>query len=525
MRSVPVAMTWEILSGGRWSLLTFALGANVMPLFLLSALRFDGGVDPMDPSMLTMHLVLVQMNMFIFGMAMMDTPGQPARLFALPISTSAIVGWQMLLGMVLMALETLASTACLNAMFGLGWPLWGPALFAAAGVSGIQAALWTTDKSAWSPFAIVAVGIGFGLWLKSRFGPTFSMPTHLWIELTPVEVLMLLLVVGLSYFVAVVGVARRRCGELLPSLGIIAWIGRVFDPPAYNGSRFATPAEAQFWFEWRNKGWALPAIVVFGMTSGLIIWATSIRDRTQLFEALVGGGAMLSAIGFTGFLLGNFGNSDSAFEMGHFLATRPLNTTEMSRVFLKVLAKSVLLAWGIWAIPFVLFSAYLFANGEFPDVELLRNLGWWYFPVTLLGCWIVVSAFASVAMTGRTLFLVQIIFGVFAFSLGETMFSKYALPREARLPFERGVWLAIGVALALGTAWAFVAARRRGLIGSPTVAGALSVWGVLSGLISLDWVRHPARPLPLGVLAVCAAALVVAPLATAPLALAWNRNR
>lgn len=525
MRTVPIAITWEMLVGGRWSLLTFALGANVMPVFLLGALRLEGGVDPADPSMLTMHLVLVLMNMFIFGMAMMDTSGLPTRLFALPISTPAIVGWQMLLGMVLMSLESVASTACLNAMFNLGWPVWGPALFAAVGVSGIQAALWTTDKSAWSPVAFGAVGIGFGLWLKSRFGPTFSMPTHLWIELTPVEVLILMLLMGLSYFVAVVGVARRRCGEPLPSLGIIAWIGRVFDPPAYNGPRFATPAEAQFWFEWRNKGWALPAIVVFGMTSGLIIWAIWIRDLTQMFEAFVAGGAMLSAIGFAGFLLGNFGNSDSTFEMGHFLATRPQTTTEMSRVLLKMLAKSALLAWGIWAVPFVLLSASLFANGEIPDVELLRNMGWWYFPATLLGCWTVVSVFATVAMTGRNRLLVQIIIGFFAFSLGEMMFSKYALPREARLPFERGVWLAIGVALALGTVWAFFAARRRGLIGSPTVAGALGVWGVLSGLITLDWVLHPARPLPLAVLAVCAAALVVAPLATAPLALAWNRNR
>lgn len=525
MRSVPVAITWEMLSGGRWSLLTFALGANVMPVFLLSALRLDGRVDSLDPSMLTMHLVLTQMNMFIFGAALMDTPGQPSRLFALPISTPAIVGWQMLLGMVLMILESVASTACLNAMFELGWPLWGPALFAAAGVAGIQAALWTTDKSAWSPFSVGAVGIGFGLWFKSRFGPTFSQPTHLWIEVTPVESLMLLLCVVVAYFVAVVGVARRRCGESLPSLGIISWFVRVFDPPAYNGPRFATPAEAQFWFEWRNKGWALPAIVVFGMASGLIIWAISIHDRTQLFEAFVGGGAMLSAIGFVGFLLGNFGSSDSAFEMGHFLTTRPMSTTEMSRVLLKVLAKSVLLAWGIWAVPFVLFSAYLFANGEFPDVELLRNLGWWYFPMTLLGCWTVVSVFASVTMTGRTLLLVQIIVGLFAFTLGETMFSKYALTREARLPFERGVWLAVGVTLALGTALAFVAARRRGLIGSPTVARALSIWGVLSGLIAFDWALHPARPVMLGVLAVCAASLVVAPLATAPLALAWNRNR
>ena len=38
-------------------------------------------------------------------------------------------------------------------------------------------------------------------------------------------------------------------------------------------------------------------------------------------------------------------------------------------------------------------------------------------------------------------------------------------------------------------------------------------------------VQHPARPLMLGVFATCLATLVVAPLAAAPLALGWNRNR
>ncbi len=525
MRSVPVAMTWEMLTGGRWKLLAFALGANLLPVFLLGALRLDGGVDPGDPSMLVMHFILVQINMFTFGTAMLDAPGQPSRLFALPIPTSSIVAWQMLLAMVLMALESLAGTACLNAMFGLNWPLWGPALFAAVGVAAIQAVFWSTEKSAWQPIAVVAVGVLFGLWLKSRVGPMFSMPTHLWIEVTPGEVLALLTFAGLSYYAAVMGVARRRCGESLPSLGIVAWFGRVFDPPSDIGPPFETPAAAHFWLEWRNKGWALPVIVLFGMTIGLGIWAISISDLRQLYELFVGGGQALSFVAFVGLFLGNFGTSDTSFKMGHFLATRPLATAEMSRVILKVLAKSTLIAWGIWAMPCVILSAILLAKGGIPDVEVLRNMGWWYFPAMLLGCWTVVSVLASVAMTGRSWLLVQLVCGLFALTLGSTMYSRHALPKEAQLPFERGVGVALGVAIALGTVWAFVVARRRGLIGSPTVASAFSVWAVLSGLIVLDGVMHPARPLMLGVMEICFAALVVAPLAIAPLALTWSRNR
>ena len=91
--------------------------------------------------------------------------------------------------------------------------------------------------------------------------------------------------------------------------------------------------------------------------------------------------------------------------------------------------------------------------------------------------------------------------------------------------FVRGVAITAEVVIVSGTVWAFVAARRRALIGSMTVCVAFSTWAVLSGLIMLDWWLHPSRTLPSGVLAISLAALVVAPLAAAPLALAWNRNR
>ena len=525
MRSIPVTMTWEMLIRGRWSLLAFALAANVFPVFLLTAMRHEAGFDPDDPSMLVIQLTMMQIQMFIFGCAAFDAQGQPSWLYAMPIPTSSLVAWQMLPSMGLVWLESLASTACWNAMFGLSWPLWGPALFAAVGVAALQAVLWSAEKSAWLPLAVGVVGGMLGLWFKSRYGPMFSLPTHPWVAVSTADVFALLTFAGLSYYGAVGGVARRRCGEPLPSLGMIAWLARVCDPPPDVGAPFATPEQAHFWFEWRRKGPVMPATVVFGMVIGLGIWVLFIRDLKDLFEGFVAGGAMLTLMGFLGFVLGIVGPNDQTFEMGHFLATRPLTNTEMSRTLLKVLAKSVLIAWVIWAVPFVILTAILFAKGAIPPVEVLNDWGWWYFPMTLLGCWTVVSVFASIAMTGRSALLPLLVLGVFALMIGLGLFYNYALPVSARLNFNRGVGVVFGVAISLGTVWAFVSARRRMLIGLPTVCAAFSVWMVLGGLIALDWLLHPARPLLLGVMVVLLAPLVVASLATAPLALAWNRNR
>ena len=87
----------------------------------------------------------------------------------------------------------------------------------------------------------------------------------------------------------------------------------------------------------------------------------------------------------------------------------------------------------------------------------------------------------------------------------------------------------MGVIFILGTVWAFVAARRRSLIGSPTVWAAMVLWGALCALAMLFWSQHRNEhwisPSPVFVYLIGLLALVVFPLAAAPLALVWNRNR
>lgn len=65
MRSVPLAMTWEMLWKGFWTLIGLSLAANALPVFLLTALRSDGAIDVNEPVWVIMHLTLIQISVFV----------------------------------------------------------------------------------------------------------------------------------------------------------------------------------------------------------------------------------------------------------------------------------------------------------------------------------------------------------------------------------------------------------------------------------------------------------------------------
>jgi len=525
MRSIPLAMTWEMLRHGSWGLLAAALGANLLPAILLAALRHEGALVPEDPSQMVIHITLVQINMFIFAAAVLTAQGHPSRLYAFPVPTSALVAWNLLPAMVAVAIESVASTAALNATFQMNWPLWGPALFVAVALASVQAAAWLTEKSAWMVVAMGAVATALALWFKSRYGEGFSQPNRYWMEVTPSEILTMLVFAVLAYATAVVAVARNRRGEALLSLGIIAWLDRLFDSAPDLGLHFRSPAEAQLWFEWRHKGWAMPGAVAFSSLFGFGAWLIFSRDAGDLFHGFVVGGGILSMFGLLGGLVMGNSGQDSNFEIGSFLATRPITNTQLARTILKAAAKSVLIAWIIWAAAFLALYLLLVVIDVVPKPALPKELGWWYFPATVLGPWIVLALVASMGLTGRSRPFLDLFVLTFAIYVVLSLFSKFALSRQAQEQFGRGAVYTAAVLMVLGTSWALATARRRSLIGWPTVYAASGAWVALSVPVALESMLRSAVPLHIGALVVGLAALTVAPLATAPLALAWNRNR
>jgi hypothetical protein len=524
MRSIPWAMTWAMLRRNPWGLVGSLLGANLLPVLLLTALRVQGGVDPHDPAMIVMHVVLSQVSIFVFAAALFGAQGPISKLFCYPASTATIVTWRLIPAMLLGALGFSLGALAINAIFGLDWPVLGPALCVAVALAAIQAAFWLTYESAWMVVAVAVVGSAIGIWHKSRYGWPFSAPSRLWVDVTPIDFAMLIVIAGLAFAGSVIGVARIRRGDRIPPLGIAAWLYGTFDRAPAETQGFQSPDAAQAWFEWRRKGWVMPAIVICGMFCALFGWLFESRKPQELFDGFVAGGGMLSVMGMLGGLIfGIAGPNDTVLQMGQFLATRPIATERMARTMLSAAARSVFVAWAIWITSFLTAFVILRLTGFQPKESLIHE-AWWYIPATLIGPWIVVGIGASIGLIGNERLLTQILCITVAVLLGGMMFGSFALSEEAREVFKQLAAVVVGLGFLMTTLWTTIAARRRSLIESPTTVAGLCTWLALCTCIVIVANRHDATWSAI-VLGCGVAALAVAPLSAAPLALARNRTR
>jgi uncharacterized membrane protein YuzA (DUF378 family) len=202
-----------------------------------------------------------------------------------------------------------------------------------------------------------------------------------------------------------------------------------------------------------------------------------------------------------------------------------MTDTDMSRTILKTAGQSVALAWAIWAVSFLILYAILRLAHVTIPASLPKELGWWYFPATLLGPWIIAAVGAAVGLADRPVLVTKLICGLFALFIGLTLFARFFLSHSAQTQLWYGTVGVCSVVLVLATVWTFVAARRRALVGSSTVYVAAALWCVLVTPVVTEWVLHPDRPVHLYLFAITALALAVAPLAAVPLALSFNRHR
>ena len=285
MKSIPAALTWEMFQRGKWTMLGAFLAGNALPMLLLAALKHEGPINSEDRSFIAIHASMLLINATLFGAALFAAMGNPSRLYAFPAPASVIVAWQLLPAMAAMALECVLTTAALDALFKLDRPIWGPALFMPVGMAICAACFWGTEKSPWYTIVmeVIALPIALG-WFHSRYGLiVYSQSTQMWRKVTAADIATMLAMAGAAYCFAVWGIARSRCGEFLKTPEVFRWLARVLDPAPAVGLPFRSPAEAQFWFEWRQKGWAIPGLVVVALPVGFLLWLIFNRNPQDLF--------------------------------------------------------------------------------------------------------------------------------------------------------------------------------------------------------------------------------------------------
>src|SRR5256886_16878054 len=149
MRSPALAIGWEFRRRHRWGLIAVA-----GYLFVVAMIRFlilEPGEPVLVDSVRFAALVSVPLTatfvyllaVFSFGFAG-DLAARhsmyPARMFTLPVTNAALVGWPMLYGTAAVAVLWLGAGVFTGGASGVGSPLYFPAARARAAVSGEQAA-------------------------------------------------------------------------------------------------------------------------------------------------------------------------------------------------------------------------------------------------------------------------------------------------------------------------------------------------------------------------------------------------
>lgn len=520
MRSIAHAMTWETLARGRWAILTASLAAVAFPTIFVNALHHDRFIEWQDPLWINLHMAMAMTTIFICALALRTAQGTVAKLFSMPVTTSQIVIWTFLPASFIVALQFVGSTLIVNALFGIKWPVLGPALVAAAALPATTAVIWLTEKSAgWLSFGVAVVGALIGLWFKSRYGAPFSPPKYYWPVVTLFDFSMFCLFVGSAYAIGVVAIARNRRGEPPINLGIAAWVERQFSS-RNKTKEFKSVFQAQSWCEWQRNGWAMPFGLIFLLVIGLIGWLVFDRSTEGIAAGLLFGNIVILVLATIGGLIcGNVNSKDASYAMGHFLATRPTSDSELARVILVGVAKSLLVTWIVWSVVSAIAYGYvsILHIGDMPDEVNLTN----YF-YTLVGSWVVASVLACLGLMGRS----KVVFQTFCVLIGALFLGMIllvvAVPPDVVRMLAQITVVVFDVVILCGTALIFVEASRRSLIHVRTAWAAGGVW-----LIALLAAAMPAMSQSYSQLFLLAVvfALALSPIAGAPLAISLNRHR
>src|SRR4051794_15939455 len=117
MRTIPVAMTWELFRRGWRSILLTIPIAIGLPVLILTALRREGMVDVHNKSMVLMQVFMLQVLIFSIGAALFGAQGKMSRLYAYPVRTTELVAWKLLPMMAVIAVETTLCIGLLDVVF------------------------------------------------------------------------------------------------------------------------------------------------------------------------------------------------------------------------------------------------------------------------------------------------------------------------------------------------------------------------------------------------------------------------
>jgi hypothetical protein len=382
------------------------------------------------------------------------------------------------------------------------------------------------------------------IWHFSRYGAAGDYPntfalTQMWTGLSMGELLTLAPILAAAYAIAVFGVSRDRRGDCVGRPTLWGRLAAVIDLLPQREKPFNSPAAAQFWREWREKDRLLPAVCGLWVAVIIILGVSGITDTrgTSLLFAFMLQVGLVAPV-FAGIIIGQCGRKS---KIDDFKATLPVSNARLSAMILRPGAAGLLSAAAIYIAGLLFMIGWYFMVGQGDAIPLgpynsaknvVLELG--YGNTLLLVAsgivvaWGAMGLGASMTLMGRPWLLWGIWLAICSFGpvlmVLDTLHTFNLIPFSIAPLFSSWPWT-IGICCLLGTAWAFFAAHHRDLITSRTLCLGPAIWLMLCICVGSAWLPRDDPRLSTIVLVTGLLALAVAPLATAPLALAWNRHR
>jgi hypothetical protein len=546
MRSAGWAFAWEFWSLHRWTIAP-AL-AYLLVLAVLFGVAPAGTFGPMIGGQLSLPLVFALayiLAAFTHGeQGAIESADSlfPRRAFTLPVPTTALAGWPLLLGGALVALYWLGLAGLVWRPCGVAAPLWWPTVALAAILAWLQALMWSPYPL---PFLriIVLVPVVCGLAVALLTGVHYEVPA-------PLLVVGSLLLLAVGYALSVVGLARARRGDGAPwrlwSPGRRPADGRSPDgADSYSRALppFASPRRALSWFGWRRVGYAMPLMCGMVIVPSLLLLFVARDAQHGALVVLVMPGYALLMAGSAGLGMGSYHHSSrSNTTLTPFIASRPVTTATLVADRLRLVLLSIAFTWG--SIYLLIAITVTLSRAAAPLVEgwqqVVDRLGvkaWLYLALAALVppviAWKQAVSNLWVPMTGRrwVAYLAGLAMAIGLTALGIVIALSVIWQWGTNSIFMTALsWMLAAVVLlklALG-ALVVRALLRRGLVAPGTLHRWGAVWlGAAVGLFVLAFVLTPAEmvsPVEVG----CTAVLLLLPLVRlglAPLALDWNRHR
>lgn len=455
----------------------------------------------------------------------------PRRLYTLPIRSSTLAGCTLANGALATAMAYLLVALGFNILFDAGWPLWGPAWWAVVVYTAFQTATWSSGRGG-SGFLALVLLASFVVppclfhQLVPRVSHTRAAPP-VWPTISALELAISAVVVVGFYLAAVYFVARDRCGEAwsLASLSPGRWAKRAEDHVPVRADAikefaprsFRSPHAAQFWMEWRSKGRYVLMAVIAVLA---LMWGIALLNGLDVYMVSAMWKSFTFMLVLTSPIAGAYlGHRSERFDLKPFLATRPLGDGDLARIVLRHSAMVCGMGTIIWLVGVTLTLAVVghtsellpTLHGETPHVLLEALL-----PVLIFGGMLWTFVGLGVALTmARGRFVAVGWLGGYALLL--IVVSLLPLVGRAILFIAAAGCLVATVA-------AFRAAWRRELLSHRHVVGAAVVYALFLVCFFLQC-SEGIMPLDFFLPMVGFAAAPLAPLAFAPLALAWNRHR